>query len=124
MSQRAFSPDFVPTPAIAPLLRTATVNGTGIDLANSNGNQVIVYAGAITDGTFTPKLQESSDNSTFTDVAAADLVGSLSAQTANTAQDISYIGKLRYIRAVITVTGSPATGGNVGAIANLRKRKQ
>jgi len=124
MSQRAFSPDFTPKSSVVPLLRTATVNGTGIDLANTNGNQVIFYAGAITDGTFTPKLQESSDNSTYTDVAAADQIGALSAMTANTLQDISYIGKLRYIRMVYTVTGSPATGGNVGGIVNLRYRKQ
>ena len=124
MSQRAFSPDYTPSTSVAPLLRTATVNGTGIDLANSNGNQIIFQTGAITDGTFTPKIQESSDNSTFTDVAAADQIGTLAAMSANTVSDVSYIGKLRYIRAVYTVTGSPATGGNCSAIVNLRKRKQ
>ena len=110
--------------AITPLLRTASVNGTGLDLANYLDNLVVFNPGAITDGTFTPKLQDSADNSTWADVAAADQVGTLSALAANTMQSVSYIGSKRYIRAVITASGSPSTGGNMSATLVGKKRLQ
>jgi hypothetical protein len=109
---------------LAPALRAtnATVNGTSVDLAGT-GNffrsaMLVVLAGAITDGTHTFKLQESDDNSTFTDVAAADLQGSLTAVTtaqANSAQRQSYVGSKRYLRGVVTVA-SATTGGNTAAV--------
>jgi hypothetical protein len=105
--------------SVAPLLRTTSVNGTGIDLANFGGNTFAFVCGANTDGTHTPKLQDSADNSTFADVVAADQVGTLSALSANTIQKASYIGSKRYVRAVITTTGSPATGANIGVVAAL-----
>lgn len=112
--------------SIVPLLRTTTVSGTGIDLANYSGNMFVFTPGAITDGTHTPKLQESdASGSGYSDVAAADQVGTLAALAANTNQEVSYIGAKRYVRMVITVTGSPATGGTIGGHAVLSgKRKQ
>lgn len=110
--------------SIPPLLRSAntTVNGTGVDLAGT-GNffraaMLLVIAGAITDGTHTYKLQESDDNSSFTDVAAGDLQGALTAVTtagANAVQRQSYTGSKRYLRAVVT-TASATTGGNTAAV--------
>lgn len=122
---RAIKDTLVFATSVAPLLRTTTISGTGVDLANAGGNAVFFQVGALTDGTHTPKLQESSDNSTYTDVAAADQVGTLAALAANTNQKVSYIGSKRYIRAVITVTGSPATGCNCGVVvvtSNLHKQ--
>ena len=105
----------------------ATVNGTGVDMAGT-GNffrsaMMLVIAGAITDGTHTFKLQESDDNSTFTDVAAGDLQGTLVALSAgggtvsgpNTVQRQSYVGSKRYLRGVVT-TASATTGGNAAAV--------
>lgn len=91
--------------------RTTSANGTGVDLSGFRAAAVFFMVGAITDGTHTPKLQESDDNSSFSDVAAADQDGTLAALTANTNQKVSYKGRKRYIRAVVTVTGSPSTGG-------------
>lgn len=106
-------------------LKTSTTTGTGIDLANVIENTVFFLPGAITDGTHTPKLQESDAlGSGYTDVAAADQVGTLAAIAANTIQQVSYIGSKRYLRGVVTVTGSPATGGYYGAYAVTRTRKQ
>lgn len=109
---------------IVPLLRAAnaTVNGTGVDMQGT-GNffrtaMLLVIAGAITDGTHTFKLQESDDNSTFTDVAAADLQGTLTAVTTanqNSVQRQSYVGSKRYLRGVVT-TASATTGGNAAAV--------
>ena len=113
--------------SIAPLLRSAntTVNGTGVDLSGT-GNffrtaMMLVIAGAITDGTHTFKLQESDDNSTFTDVAAGDLQGTLTAVSsanANTVQRQSYTGSKRYLRAVVT-TATATTGGNTASVILL-----
>jgi hypothetical protein len=91
--------------------RTSSANGTGVDLQGYDGAVVVVSAGTITDGTHTPKVQESDDNSTFTDVASTDLAGTaLVAITANSVQRISYVGNKRYIRVATTVSGT-TTGG-------------
>lgn len=111
--------------SIAPLLRTTSVNGSAVGLANVLENVIYVQCGALTDGTHTPKIQESdTSGGTYTDVAAADLVGSLSAATANTTQKVSYIGSKAFIRVVNTVTGSPSTGANIVANVVVKYRKQ
>jgi hypothetical protein len=100
--------------SIAPAAKTASTNGSSADLAGYESAAVVILAGTITDGTHTPKLQESSDNSTFTDVAAGDLDGSFAAIASNTAQKVGYKGRLRYLRVVVTVAGA-TTGGVYGA---------
>lgn len=126
MSMLAIKDVFDTTVSVAQgALKTTTTNGTGVDLANANANMFVFLPGAITDGTHTPKLQESdSSGSGYTDVAAADQVGTLAALSANTVQQVSYIGSKRYVRAVVTVTGSPATGGFYGVYAITKLRKQ
>lgn len=101
--------------SVAPAARTATVNGTGVDLANTDAALVIIQAGTITDGTHTPKLQESADNAAWNDVAATDQIGALAAITANSVQRASYIGTKRYLRVVVTVAGA-TTGGLYSAV--------
>lgn len=96
--------------------RTASVNGTGIDLQGYDGALVIINADTITDGTHTPKVQESDDNSIYTDVASTDLIGTaLVAITAASVQKIAYVGTKRYIRVVITAAGT-TTGGKYNAV--------
>lgn len=112
--------NFTLSTSLAPAARTATANGTGVDTANHGVANVEFIVGTITDGTHTPKIQESADNSAWSDVAAGDLVGSLAALASNVNQKVSYIGTKRYIRAVSTVTGGPATGGVYAAVVNLR----
>ena len=95
---------------------TATATGASVDLAPGFERAlVIVDAGTVTDGSHVIKLQESDDNSTFTDVDAGDLDGA--APTLASANDdqvftFGYVGTKRYIRAVSTVTG--ATFGRAG----------
>jgi len=101
--------------SIAPAAITATKNGTGVDLSGYNGVMAVVHPGTRTDGTHTPKLQESADNSTFTDVATADLVGSFAAIASNVIQRVGYIGIKRYVRVVSTVSGT-TTGAVYGAV--------
>jgi len=89
---------------------TASVNGPAVDLANFASNEITFAPGTITDGTHTPKLQDSPDGTTWTDVAAADMDGTLAALASDTLQSVAYIGSKRYIRCVVTVAGA-TTGG-------------
>ena len=99
--------------SLAPAARTASVNGTAIDLRGYDAAMVRVSFGAYTDGTHTPKLQHSVDGATYTDVAVSDMDGAFvavnSSVGANTAQDVGYLGEQRYLRVVMTV--SSATSG-------------
>lgn len=103
--------------SFVPLLRTATVTGTGVDLAGFRSAMVLIHVGTVTDGTHTLSLEESDDDSTYTAVASTDRSGSFTAAaTAVKTQEVGYLGTKRYIRVKSTVTGSPATGGTYGAI--------
>lgn len=93
---------------------TGTVSGSSVDLASRYWGAVVFDVGVVTDGTHTPKVQESDDNSSFTDVAAGDLVGSLAALASNVQQIVHYKGGKRYIRPVI-VTAGATTGAVAGA---------
>lgn len=110
--------------SLNPAARTATANGTGVDLANYDGAMIVFEVGTITDGTHTPKIQDSDDNSTFADVAAANQIGTLAVLASGTPQKVGYVGAKRYIRAVSTVSG--ATTGGVYAASVIRgyPRKQ
>lgn len=78
---------------------------------------VAFVPGVVTDGTHTPTIEESADGSTgWATVAAADTVGTLAALATGVVQRVGYIGIKRYIRAKVTVTGSPATGAVMGAM--------
>lgn len=120
-----------------PVIKT-TQTSAGVDLAQYNGCLIYILAGTWTDGTMTPVIQESADNSTWTNVAAADLVTWSATSTTNSTplkatdangnvsghiqpaaissaatainQRIGYIGGQRYVRVLSTITGSPATG--------------
>ena len=97
--------------SLPPAARTATASGTGVDTANAGGVTVVFPAGTRTDGTHTPSVEESADNSSWSAVAAADLVGTLAAITTDSVQQVAYIGTKRYVRPKVTVAG--ATSGAV-----------
>lgn len=96
--------------SIKPAVLTSSANGAGVDLQGFDGAEVIFDCGTVdntdTDETYTPKIQESDDNSTFTDVAAADQLGTLAAMVDDDTQQVGYIGTKRYIRPVITLAGT------------------
>jgi hypothetical protein len=113
------------TPSILPAAaRTnGTVNGVNsLDLGGFDGAVVVVHTGVITDGSHAITVQESdTGTSGFADVAAADLVdddndgAKLPAAITTGAGgsktfEIGYVGKKRYIRAVITTSGATSGG--------------
>jgi len=95
-------------------------NGTGVDLRGYDAALAVFVSGAFTDGTFTPKVQESDDDSTWSDVAAADLEGSLTALSASAVQRAGYKGGKRYIRPVVTVSGATSGGAVTACVVRAR----
>lgn len=111
--------------AVAPAVIKTTQTSNAIDLQGYSAATVVLHVGTVTDGTHTPKLQESDTTTSgdFTDVAAANLSGTFAALESDTMQRIGYIGRKRYVRVVITVAGSPSTGGAYSACV-VRGRPQ
>jgi|TARA_B100000085_G_scaffold34295_1_gene28172 hypothetical protein len=118
--------------SLAPAVRTSDTNGTGVDLQGFESATIIVDTGA--EGvTFSGsvkidfKLEESSDDSTYTAVTSATAVtdGTVDSNgvfltlddNAETPQiaSIGYVGGARYIRVVADFTGSHSTGTPVAA---------
>ncbi|MGP0566293.1 MULTISPECIES: hypothetical protein [unclassified Nitrospina] len=96
--------------SLAPAAYTASSNGSGVDLQGYDAAMVVFSAGAAdttdTDEVYTPKVEESDDDVTYTAVAAGDLEGALADLSANSIQGVGYKGSKRYIRAVFTITGT------------------
>lgn len=110
-------------PAVA---RTTTTTGSTVDLMTDQGGfrsaLVVIHTGTITDGTHTVTVQDSPDNTNWTAVADEFLQGTepaIGASNDDTLFEIGYTGHQRYLRVLITVTGSPATGGIYGATVLL-----
>ncbi|WP_406730897.1 hypothetical protein [Streptomyces sp. NBC_01794] len=106
--------------------RSTTTTGATVDRMTDEGGfrsaLVVVHTGTITDGTHTVAVQDSPNNSDWTAVADEFLQGTEPAIVAaddDKVFEIGYTGHERYLRAVITVTGSPATGGIYGAVVLL-----
>lgn len=93
---------------LVPAVQAATLKGSTVDLQGFDSAMLVVNTGAIAgSGLYVMSLQES-DTTTdgdFTDVAAADMQGTLPASLAeNTLYKVGYIGNKRYVRGVITKT--------------------
>lgn len=124
--RRSLYNTLVAKPTIAAALYDETVTGSTVDrLADGDAARsamVVVNVGVVTDGTHTIEVQDSPNGSDWTAVAAEFLQGAEPAITdANDAQvhEIGYTGHQRYLRAVSTVSGSPATGGVYSAVVLL-----
>ena len=103
-------------------------NSADIDLGGHNSQIISFIFGALTDGTYTPKLEYSDDGgSTWDDVAAEDIQGTLTvaafATDDDTVQTVGYIGMAGMIRAVITVAAS-TTGGLLAITATRDSTQQ
>lgn len=110
--------------SIAPQAVTATVNGSGVDLRGYDGALVVIDLGTFggTTPTATIKIQDSADNTTFTDVALADLVGGDQLATIDPTNDLAvyrrgYIGTKRYVR--VAVTAIAGTGPSLPMAAQV-----
>ena len=112
--------------AVAPAVLSATTTSAAIDLLGFESAAVIINTGAIVSaGDFTAKLTEcETSGGTYTDVAAADLVGTLPATLeAASIYKQGYIGNMRYLKAVITKnSGTSIAAGAVVVKGNAADR--
>ena len=126
-----------PAVSLAAATRTAAANGTGVDLQGYESATVLVDVGAEGDTLsssvyFEVSLEESDDDSTYTDVAQAGIIdGTISSGgiflkldgTANGNPDsaggifrVGYVGNSRYVRVVLAKTGTHSNGTPLGAM--------
>jgi hypothetical protein len=90
---------------------TATTTGTTVDLAGYRSAAVVLHCGVFTDGTFTPTVEESDDDSAWSTVAAGELSGSFAAVTSANdvaVYEVGYLGSKRYVRLLMTETVASA----------------
>ena len=116
---------------------TAGANGTGVDLQGYESATLMASVGAEGDTLsssvhFELSLEHSDDNSTFTDVAQADITdGTISSggiwlkldgtaggnpDTTGDVFRVGYVGGKRYIRGVLAKTGSHSNGTAISMI--------
>lgn len=117
------------TQSIKPAVYTTTQTGSAIDTLAGGAVDIAFDVGTITDGTFTPSITEcDTSGGSYTAVAAANIEGTLTAFTSsNDDQAIIYSlkGKVqRYIKPVLTVTGSPGTGGAIGVFGIVSEKNK
>ena len=90
------------------------VAGVAIDRQGSEGLEIIFQVGEYTDGSVTPLIEESDNNSDYTAVADANLTNTeaSAALTAAGVSSIGYVGFKRYVRATaVTAAGSTLSVG-------------
>lgn len=106
--------------------RTATINGTGVDTKEHLRTAIVFDLGTITDGGWTPSVDESDDNSAWSAVAAADLTGedAIERTSANDETQLvwGYTGTKRYVRATVTESTASTTGAIFSAVVIGEKR--
>ena len=103
---------YEPLILFSPVARSSTTNGTGLDLRatgvlSETSMKVVMNLGAVsgTTPTLDVKIQDSPDNSVWTDISGAAFAQKATAQ-ANTIDDIHCYTKQRYVRAVATIGGT------------------
>lgn len=123
--------------SLAPAVRTADANGDGVDLKGFEAAAIVVDSGAegVTLSSSVKiefELEHSDDNTTFTDVAQADVIGATLGSNglfltlddnAESPQisEIGYVGGKRYVRVVANFSGTHGTGTPLSAFVILGK---
>jgi hypothetical protein len=113
-------------PTVGPAAKTAAITGSGVDLQGYEGADILVPVGTRTDSSFQAALMESSDNSTYTAVAAADILGSqpLVSGASNQVYIFGYRGSKRYVRCDFTFKAGGASAGAVFGALIVRGLKR
>lgn len=115
----------LPKVCVVPSSGTYSQSSATVDRAGTDAAMVSVFAGSITDGIFTPWTEHSTDGTTWAacSYGSGDLSAALTAVSNSAAsmslQTVNYVGSRRYIRCGFSVSGTPSTGGVVGAWVTL-----
>lgn len=116
------------TQVLNPAIATTAKTSSTIDVQGFNSMSVVFAVGQSGDTLsgslyWTLKLQHSDDDSSYSDVGAADLISAASTAVINAASldeaaySFGYAGAKRYIRAVATPTGTHTNGTPLGVVA-------
>ncbi len=116
------------TQHLNPVTSSVTRTSTAIDRQGFDAVEVLFAIGLSGDTLsgsvyWTLKLQESDNDSSYTDVAAADLHNAAATVVINSAAldetvySFGYLGNKRYLKAVATPTGTHTNGTPIGMIA-------
>lgn len=111
---------------VAPQVQTATITSAAIDVTAYDAAVLHVNAGAIAGaGNVTAKLQEcATSGGTYTDVAAADQLGTFpAALAASTAYKVSYIGSKSFLKLVLTFNSGTSVAVSATVIAGRPGRR-
>jgi hypothetical protein len=105
--------------ALPPQNLTASANGAGLDFGSDSGQCfAIQQVGQNASGTLAGKIQQSADNSTWSDIGGAAFT---SVTGNNNLQLIGFTRSQRYLRYVATVSGSPLTLYAAASIAEANQ---
>jgi hypothetical protein len=106
-----------------------TTTSSSVDLANhDSGYLVFAYSSSYVDGTFTFSLQDSPDNSVWTDVPADKVIepdGTVTVTALGAAGEVKRLGAFstnRYVRLKVVSTG--VTGGANIEAAMIKKAEE
>lgn len=113
-----------------PAVATSTKTSTAIDLQGYGSANIVFAVGQSGDTLsgsvyWTLKLQDSDNNSSYSDVAASGISSGTATVVINdpaedqAAYGFGYIGGKRYVKAVATPTGTHTNGTPIGIIAML-----
>lgn len=109
-----------PVQALGPVVVAATATSAAIDLQGFNSAEVLINTGAVAGaGDYTTKLQESDTTTSgdFTDVAAANLLGTFPTNlAADSVYRVGYKGTKRYLRTVTTKNGGTSVAAGIVVI--------
>lgn len=109
--------------SLAPAARTATVNGSSLDLQGYNGEVMAILdsaAGTGTSPTLDGKIQDSADNSTFADVTGLTFAQVTTAASLQTLR-IDPRAVRRYIRQVGVIGGTSPSFNCVGLFVGQKQ---
>lgn len=118
------------TASLAPVALDADANGTGVDVSNCESVEIVCQVGiegVTLSGTdkIVLELEESDDDSNYTDVAAADMIGEEAAGIIKTLDDnaecpavyrVGYIGDAQYVRVVANFSGTHGSATPLSAV--------
>lgn len=96
--------------------RTSDATGSSSDVSEYHGASILLNVESYTDGTHDFTIQESDDDSNWSDVATSDLEGSLPSVTESADEGehrVGYTGNAQYLRVTTSVSGT-TTGAEYG----------
>ncbi|VTS05299.1 hypothetical protein [Tuwongella immobilis] len=109
--------------AMSLVARTTNAAGSSVDLQGGElQHSAVLVAGAVTDGTHTVKLQESTDGTNnWADIEGASFSGFTSGAAQRVVQTINFKRGTRFVRATATVAS--ATSGGVYGVLLIAQKK-